>query len=48
MSSHSDVEAELARLKSGGSPEAIEGGESGGDILEAAPETTESTTKDPQ
>jgi phage shock protein A len=55
MSSQSDVEAELARLKGGSTPPAIEGGQDGGDILEAAPETTSSTTpstessaKDPQ
>jgi phage shock protein A len=55
MSSQSDVEAELARLKGGSTPPAIEGGQDGGDILEAAPETissttpsTESSAKDPQ
>jgi phage shock protein A len=48
MSSQSDVEAELARLKSGSTPPAIEGGEEGGAILEAAPETSESSTKDAQ
>jgi phage shock protein A len=41
LSSQSDVEAELAALKAGrspASPQAIEAGEDGGDILEAAPE----------
>jgi phage shock protein A len=38
MSSEADVEAELARLKSGAQPQAIEGGEDGGDILAAEPE----------
>jgi phage shock protein A len=37
MSSESDVEAELARLKSGAQPQAIEPGENG-DILAAEPE----------
>ncbi|MFC6288552.1 PspA/IM30 family protein [Nocardioides sp. GCM10027113] len=37
MSSTADVEAELARLKSGGQPQAIEQGDN--DILEEAPET---------
>jgi phage shock protein A len=37
MSSQSDVEAELARLKSGSQPEAIEAGD--GDILADEPET---------
>ncbi len=41
MSSQSDVEAELARLKSAHAPAAIEPGDDGGDILEAAPETVE-------
>jgi phage shock protein A len=43
MSSEADVEAELARLKAGAQPQAIEGAESGGAILEAEPErkTTE-------
>lgn len=36
LSSHSDVEAELARLKSASQPQAIEGGD--GDILEPADE----------
>ena len=39
MSSQSEVEAELARLKGGGTPPpAIEGAEDGGDILEAEPQ----------
>jgi phage shock protein A len=42
MSSHSDVEAELARLKSGSSPEAIEAAD-GGEILTSEQETTDST-----
>jgi phage shock protein A len=37
MSSGADVEAELARLKSGSQPQAIEAAEDGGDILEAEP-----------
>lgn len=43
MSSQADVEAELAALKAGGSPQAIEPAETGGAILEAEPatETTE-------
>jgi phage shock protein A len=49
MSSQSDVEAELARLKAGSSPEAIEAPDDGGDILKADPETTDSSaTKDSQ
>src|SRR4051794_27954295 len=43
MSSQSDVEAELARLKAGKAPEAIEGGQDGGDIVAAEPEKTESS-----
>jgi phage shock protein A len=40
LSSQSEVEAELAALKAGktGQPSAIEAGDDGGDILEAAPE----------
>jgi len=38
MSSQSEVEAELARLKGGGTPPAIEGAENGGDILETEPQ----------
>src|SRR5215218_5729881 len=38
MSSESEVEAELARLKGGSTPPAIEGAEDGGDILEAEPQ----------
>jgi phage shock protein A len=38
MSSQSEVEAELARLKGGSAPQAIEGGQDGGDILEAGPQ----------
>ena len=41
MSSQSDVEAELARLKSGSQPEAIEAGD--GDILADEPETQTQT-----
>jgi hypothetical protein len=33
MSSESEVEAELARLKGGSTPPAIEGAEDGGEIL---------------
>jgi phage shock protein A len=43
MSSHSEVEAELARLKGGSAPQAIEAGEDGGDILQAE-EPTEAQT----
>ncbi|WP_185736350.1 PspA/IM30 family protein [Nocardioides sp. LS1] len=38
MSSQADVEAELARLKAGSAPQAIEAAEDGGDILAAEPE----------
>ncbi len=43
MSSQADVETELARLKAGSQPEAIEPAEDGGDILRAEPQknTTE-------
>jgi phage shock protein A len=41
MSSQSDVETELAKLKAGQQPEAIEAGHDG-DILEAEPQATES------
>jgi phage shock protein A len=37
LSSASEVEAELARLKAGSQPEAIEAAEDGGDILKAEP-----------
>ena len=47
MSSEADVEAELARLKGGTQPEAIEAAADGGDILQAEPETAESTTENP-
>jgi phage shock protein A len=49
MSSHSEVEAELARLKGGSSPEAIEAAQ-GGDILEAGEpaQTQSSESKDAQ
>src|SRR6476660_3196843 len=43
MSSEADVEAELARLKAGAQPQAIEGTESGGAVLEA--ETERRTTE---
>jgi phage shock protein A len=42
MSSETDVEVELARLKSGSQPQAIEGG----DILSDSPETTTANTED--
>src|SRR6188472_4527815 len=45
MSSQSEVEAELARLKGGSAPQAIEGGEDGG-ILEAEPQAQASESKD--
>ncbi|MBZ5736728.1 PspA/IM30 family protein [Nocardioides mangrovi] len=38
MSSQADVEAELARLKAGSTPQAIEAGEDGGDLLAAEPQ----------
>ncbi len=38
MSSQADVEAQLAALKAGQAPQALEPGEAGGDILEAEPE----------
>jgi phage shock protein A len=41
MSSQSDVESELARLKAAQQPHAIEGGDEGGNIIEAAPEAVE-------
>jgi phage shock protein A len=44
MSSHSEVEAELARLKGGSTPTAIEGAEDGGDILQAEPDATKDAT----
>ena len=53
MSSQSDVEAELARMKAVNAPaqpEAIEAGQDGGEIIEAEPETSTPTTtesKDP-
>ena len=37
LSSASEVEAELARLKAGSQPQAIEAAEDGGDILKAEP-----------
>jgi phage shock protein A len=41
MSSQADVESELARLRAGAQPAAIEAAEDGGDILRAEPETVE-------
>jgi phage shock protein A len=38
MSSDAEVEAELARLKSGSRPEALEAGDDGGDIVRAEPQ----------
>ncbi|HEY0949675.1 MAG TPA: PspA/IM30 family protein, partial [Nocardioides sp.] len=38
LSSQADVEAELAALKAGKGPQAIEGAETGGAILQAEPE----------
>jgi phage shock protein A len=50
LSSDSDVEAELARLKAGSQPQAIEAAEDGGDILKAEPdkaaESASETTTD--
>jgi phage shock protein A len=47
MSSQSDVEAELARLKGGaGTPPAIEGAQDDGDILEAEPQAKSSESQD--
>jgi phage shock protein A len=43
MSSQSDVEAELAKLKAGKTPDAIEAGQGGGDIVEAEPQAEKST-----
>jgi phage shock protein A len=40
MSSEAEVEAELARLKAGSQPQAIEAGDDGGEILVAEPEKT--------
>jgi phage shock protein A len=40
MSSQSDVEAELAKLKAGQQPEAIEAAQDGGDIIEAEAQTS--------
>ena len=40
LGSASDVETELARLKAGSQPQAIESGDDGGTILEAEPEKT--------
>ena len=42
MSSQSEVEAELARLKSGSAPAAIEGGQAGDDVLQGEPQTQSS------
>ena len=47
MSSQSDVETELAKLKASQAPEAIEAGQDGGEILKAEPETTESSGDQP-
>jgi phage shock protein A len=47
MSSQSDVEVELARLKGGATPEAIEAGDEG-DILKAEPDTETRSTERPQ
>jgi len=41
MSSQADVEAQLAALKSGQAPQALETGETGGDVLQAEPEKAE-------
>ena len=46
MSSQSDVDAELARLKSGSSPQAIEGGQAGGDAVQAEPEKSADSAGD--
>jgi phage shock protein A len=40
MSSEAEVEAELARLRAGSSPEALESGQDGGDIIKADRETS--------
>ena len=48
MSSQTEVEAELARLKGGSAPAAIEGAEDGGEILKAEPQAQSSESKDPQ
>ncbi len=40
MSSEADVEAELAKLKAGSAPQAIEAADDGGDIIEAESEKT--------
>jgi phage shock protein A len=47
MSSQSEVETELAKLKASQAPEAIEAGQDGGEILKAEPETTESSEDQP-
>ena len=47
MSSQSDVEAELARLKGSAQPEAIEAPADGGDILRAEPEAVETSAENP-
>src|SRR3954454_6044280 len=44
MSSKAEVEAELAALKSGGAPQAIEAADDGGDVLAAEPETIQQPT----
>ncbi len=46
LSSDSDVEAELARLKASHQPDAIEAAD-GGDILRSEPETVETSTENP-
>jgi phage shock protein A len=44
MSSQTEVEAELAKLKAGKAPDAIEAASDGGDIIKAEPEKTADTT----
>jgi phage shock protein A len=44
LSSGSDVEAELARLKASSQPQAIEAADDGGDILQAEPDAVETTS----
>ncbi len=47
MSSEADVEAELAKLRASGQPQAIESAEDGGDILEAEPEKSAESRQEP-
>jgi phage shock protein A len=47
MSSQSDVETELAKLKAGSAPEAIEAAKDDGEVLQAEPEKTTEASGEP-